>query len=164
MPPPQGQPGHPRLGHDPGRDDQAMTGHGGVHVAEAAAAAAYADQLVRGVYGHLAQAAQVQGQAAVGHGLACHVVAAAPDRRVQPVVPGHVDRGHDVGGARAAQDQPGAPVNHGVPHLAGGGVLGMVRADDVALEPAGQLVGDARPQPVIEAGGCGGAEASGRSQ
>ena len=28
----------------------------------------------------------------------------------------------------------------------------MVRADDVALEPAGQLVGDARPQPVIEAG------------
>ncbi len=122
----QGQPGHPGLGHDAGRDDQPVRGGGRVHVTQAAAAA-HVDQLVLRVHGDLAQAAQVEGQAAFGHALAGHVVAAAADRGVQAVLAGHVDRGHHVGGAGTAQDQAGTPVDHGVPQLAGRLVLGVVR-------------------------------------
>jgi hypothetical protein len=82
------------------------------------AAAAGVHQLALGVDGHLAQPAQVDGQAAIGHGLARHVVTAAADGRREPVRAGHVDRGHHVLGAGAAQDEAGVPVDHGVPDLA----------------------------------------------
>ena len=114
----QGQAGHAGLGHDAGRHDQAVRGGGRVDVAEQAAPARM-DQLALGIDGHLAQPAQVDGQAAVGHGLARHVVAAAADRGRQAVFPGHVDRRHHVGGAGAAQDETGPTVDHGVPDQAG---------------------------------------------
>ena len=112
------QAGHPGLGHDPGRDDQPVRRGRGVDVAEPAAAARV-HQLALRIDGDLAQPGQVDGQAAVRHGLARHVVAAAADRGRQAVLAGHVDRGHHVLGAGAAQDQAGAPVDHGVPEPAG---------------------------------------------
>jgi len=64
-----------------------------------------------------------------------------------------VDGGDHVRGAGAAQDHAGALVDHGVPHRACGAVVGVVRADAVALEPGAQLVGDAQPQLLIDGGG-----------
>ena len=140
--------GHAGLGHDPGRDDQPVRRGRGVDVAEPAAAARV-HQLALRIDGDLAQPGQVDGQAAVRHGLARHVVAAAADRRRQAVLAGHADRGHHVLGAGAAQDQAGAPVDHGVPEQPGPLVLGVVRADDLALERAGQLLGDAQSQLLV---------------
>ena len=141
--------GHAGLGHDPGRDDQLVRRGRGVDVAEPAAAADV-HQLALGVDGDVAQPGQVDGQAAVRHGLAGHVVAAAADRGREPVLAGHADRGHHVLGAGAAQDQAGPPVGHGVPELAGLLVLGVVGADDVALERAGELLGDAQSQLLVD--------------
>ena len=138
-----------------------MRRRGGVHVAEQAAAARV-HQLAFGVHGDLAQPGQVDGQAAVRHGLACHVVAAAPDRGRQAVLAGHVDRGHHVTGAGAAQDQAGAPVDHGVPDQPRPLVVRVVRADDVAFEGSGQVLGDAQSQLLVSldelAGGEGAAD------
>jgi hypothetical protein len=138
----QRQTRHAGLGHDPGRDDEPVRRRRGVDVAEQAAAADV-HQLVLGIDAHLTQAGQVDGQAAVRHGLARHVVTAAPDRGRQAVLTGHVDRGHHVLGAGAAQDQAGPPVDHGVPHSPRPFVVGVVRADDVALEASGEFIGDA---------------------
>lgn len=67
---------------------------------------------------------------------------------------GHVHRGHHVRGAGAARDQPGLPVDHGVPDLAGLLVLGVVGAHDVALELPGQLLGDALAQCLVDEPGA----------
>ena len=142
------QAGHPGLGHDPGRDDQPVRRGRGVDVAEPAAAARV-HQPGRRIDGDLAQPGQVDGQAAVRHGLAGHVVTAAADRRRQAVLAGHVDRGHHVLGAGAAQDQAGPPVDHGVPDQPGPLVVGVVRADDLARERAGELLGDAQSQLLV---------------
>ena len=146
----QRQAGHAGLGHDPGRDDEPVWTGGRVDVAEQAAAARV-HQLAFGIDGHLAQAGQVDGQAAVRHGLARHVVAAAADRGRQPVLAGHGDRGHHVLGAGAAQDQAGPPVDHGVPDQPRLLVVRVVRADDVALERPGQVLGDAQSQLLVDA-------------
>ena len=144
----QRQAGHAGLGHDPGRDDEPVRRGGRVDVAEQAAAARV-HQLAFGIDGHLAQAGQVDGQAAVRHGLAGHVVAAAADRGREPVLAGHGDRGHHVLGAGAAQDQAGTPVDHGVPDQPRLFVVRVVGADDVALEDPGQVLGDAQSQLLV---------------
>ena len=43
-----------------------------------------------------------------------------------------------VGGAAAADDQPGAAVDRGVPDPAGGVVVGIARADGAAGQPGGE--------------------------
>ena len=138
----QRQAGHPGLGHDPGRDDQPVRRGRGVDVAEPAAAARV-HQLALRIDRDLAQPGQVDGQAAVRHGLARHVVAAAADRGRQAVLAGHVDRGHHVLRAGAAQDQAGAPVDHGVPDQPGLLIAWVMRPYDLALERAGEFLGDA---------------------
>jgi hypothetical protein len=147
------QAGHPRLGHDPGRDDQPVRRGRGVDVAEPAAAARVHQPGLR-IDGDLAQPGQVDGQAAVRHGLARHIVAAAADRRRQAVLAGHADRRDHVLGADAAQDQAGAPVDHGVPDQPDPLVVRVVRADDVALERAGELLGDAQSQLLVNCRRC----------
>ena len=151
----QRQAGHAGLGHDPGRHDQAVRRGGRVDVAEQAAAARV-HQLAFGIHGDVAQSAEVDGQAAVRHGLARHVMTAAADRGRQPVLAGHGDRGHHVLGAGAAQDQAGPPVDHGVPDPARLLVLGVVRADDLALELAGQFLGDAQSHLLVNSRRYGG--------
>ncbi len=47
------------------------------------------------------------------------------------------------------------PVDHGVPDLPGALVLGVVRADDVALELAVELLGDAGAQFFVDDGRAG---------
>src|SRR6202030_3082514 len=76
---------------------------------------------------------------------------AAADARREAVLAGHGDRGHHIRGARAAQDEARPPVDHGVPDRAGLLVLGVVGADDVALELPGQLLGDAQTQLLVDA-------------
>jgi len=70
---------------------------------------------VRGrVHRDLPEPGQVDGQAAIGHRLAGHVVPAAANRGSEAELVRDADRGHDVGGAGAAQDQPGMLVDHRV--------------------------------------------------
>jgi hypothetical protein len=66
-------------------------------------------ELGLGVDGDLAQAGQVQGEAALGDGGAGDVVAAALDAEQQPVVAREADRGGDVGGGDRLEDQGREP-------------------------------------------------------
>jgi hypothetical protein len=65
-----------------------------------------------------------------------------------------VDRGHHVGRAGAAQDQAGVLVDHAIPDQPRLLVVGVIGADDRAVEPAGQLVGDALAQSAVNVCRC----------
>ena len=78
---------------------------------------------------------EVDHDSVVAHRGAGDVVAAASHGDLEVAVAGEAHRCDHVGGATAAGDQPGSPVDGAVPHGAGVVVVVVVRGDHVAPEP-----------------------------
>src|SRR5262249_17306482 len=89
----------------------------------------------RGINPDLAQAGEVDDDAAVTDGPSGDVVAAATDRQEQVVLPREIHRVDHVGDTGAADDQGRAPVDHGVVDLAGRVVAGVAGPDHRAAQP-----------------------------
>ena len=77
---------------------------------------------------------EVDDEAAVADGVAGDVVAAAADRHEQLVLAGEGDRGDDVGAPGAAGDQGRAAIDHGIEDLAGGVVVRVAGAQQLAAQ------------------------------
>src|SRR5262249_39523856 len=86
----------------------------------------------------LAHVRQVDDDAAVADRQPGDVMAAAPDRYEQVVLPREADRVDHVVGAGTADDQRRAPVDHGVVDPAGLGVGRVAGLDQRAAQPRGE--------------------------
>jgi hypothetical protein len=93
-----------------------------------------------GVDGDLAQARQVEGQAARRHGGSGDVVAAALGAEQQPVVAGEPDRGGDVVGRGRLEDKGREPGRHAIPDRDGLVPTLVAGAEQPALDPRVQVV------------------------
>ena len=78
---------------------------------------------------------EVDHDSVVAHGGAGDVVAAASHGDVEVAVAGEAHRCDHIGGAAAAGDQPGSPVDVAVPHGAGVVEVVVVGTDHVAPQP-----------------------------
>jgi hypothetical protein len=135
----QGEAGHADLGDEPERGGQAVGLGGPVDVGQPAARPDVG-QPGLGVDGELAQAGQVDGQAALGDRRPGDVVAAALDPEQQAVGAGEADGGGHVGGRGRLEDQRRGGRGQAVPDPHGVVPARVVRPQQPALDPPGQVL------------------------
>ena len=135
----EGEAGHADLGDEPERGGQAVGLGGPVDVGQPAARPDVG-QPGLGVDGELAQAGQVDGQAALGDRRPGDVVAAALDPEQQAVGAGEADGGGHVGGRGRLEDQRRGGRGQAVPDPHGVVPARVVRPQQPALDPPGQVL------------------------